>query len=49
MTDGEAREAAFCEPESKRLPCPVCGEAMEPEHAHYRCPTCRYIEPCCGW
>jgi rubrerythrin len=40
-----------CQPvvESKRLPCDVCGTPMEPEHAHYRCPSCGYILPCCGW
>ena len=26
--------------ESKRLPCDACGTPMEPEHAHYRCPSC---------
>jgi rubrerythrin len=36
-------------PGSKRLPCDVCGHPMEPEHAHYRCPSCGYILPCCGW
>ena len=35
--------------DSKRLPCDVCGVPMEPEHAHYRCPACGYILPCCGW
>jgi len=35
--------------ESKRLPCDACGTPMEPEHAHYRCPSCGYIFPCCGW
>jgi rubrerythrin len=35
--------------ESKRLPCDVCGSPMEPEHAHYRCPSCGYLLPCCGW
>lgn len=35
--------------ESKRLPCDLCGQAMEPEHAHYKCPSCGYILPCCGW
>ena len=35
--------------ESKRVPCDVCGTPMEPEHAHYRCPACHYILPCCGW
>ena len=35
--------------ESKRLPCDLCGPPMEPEHAHYRCPACHYILPCCGW
>jgi rubrerythrin len=40
-----------CRPvtESKRLPCDACGHPMEPEHAHYRCPACGYILPCCGW
>jgi rubrerythrin len=35
--------------ESKRLPCDACGYPMEPEHAHYKCPACGYIQPCCGW
>lgn len=35
--------------DSKRLPCDLCGTPMEPEHAHYRCPACHYILPCCGW
>lgn len=35
--------------ESKRLPCDACGAPMEPEHAYYRCPSCGYILPCCGW
>jgi rubrerythrin len=35
--------------ESKRLPCDSCGTPMEPEHAHYRCPACGYLLPCCGW
>ena len=40
-----------CQPaaESKRLPCDLCGQPMEPEHAHYKCPSCGYILPCCGW
>jgi hypothetical protein len=43
-------EAPACRPsESKRLPCDLCGTPMEPEHAHYRCPACHYILPCCGW
>jgi Zn finger protein HypA/HybF involved in hydrogenase expression len=43
--------AERCQPivESKRLPCDSCGEPMEPEHAHYKCPACGYILPCCGW
>lgn len=35
--------------DSKRIPCDACGHPMEPEHAHYRCPACHYILPCCGW
>jgi len=45
-TDGPACIAPI---ESKRLPCDLCGTPMEPEHAHYRCPACHYILPCCGW
>jgi rubrerythrin len=43
--------AERCQPivESKRLPCDLCGHPMEPEHAHYRCPSCGFILPCCGW
>lgn len=46
-----AVDPARCEPpsDSKRLPCDACGAPMEPEHAHYRCPMCGYILPCCGW
>jgi rubrerythrin len=46
-----ALEADRCltAPGSKRLPCDACGAPMEPEHAHYRCPSCGYILPCCGW
>jgi hypothetical protein len=29
------------------IPCPYCGSQMYAEQAHNRCPTCRYIEPCC--
>ncbi|WP_162802777.1 hypothetical protein [Ornithinimicrobium avium] len=29
------------------LPCPYCGTQMYAEHAHNRCPRCRYVEPCC--
>ena len=35
--------------DSRRPPCPVCQAPMEPEHAHHKCPSCGYIEPCCGW
>ena len=42
-------EACVPVSESKRLPCDLCGHPMEPEHAHYRCPACHYILPCCGW
>jgi Zn finger protein HypA/HybF involved in hydrogenase expression len=42
--------APGCAPsESKRLPCDACGHPMEPEHAHYKCRACGYIQPCCGW
>ena len=30
-----------------QIPCPYCGAQMYAEHAHNRCPECRYIEPCC--
>ena len=44
-------ETDICIPvsDSKRLPCDLCGTPMEPEHAHYKCPACHYILPCCGW
>jgi Zn finger protein HypA/HybF involved in hydrogenase expression len=45
----EAEAPASACIESKRLPCDLCGHPMEPEHAHYRCPSCHYILPCCGW
>ena len=46
-----APDPAACIPisESKRLPCDLCGHPMDPEHAHYKCPSCHYILPCCGW
>ena len=50
-TPTRRRRRLACIPvsESKRLPCDLCGHPMEPEHAHYRCPSCHYILPCCGW
>jgi hypothetical protein len=27
--------------------CPSCNVLMQPEHAHYRCPTCGYRDSCC--
>lgn len=27
--------------------CPNCSTLMQPEHAHYRCPTCGYRDSCC--
>ena len=27
--------------------CPMCGEAMAPEHAHYRCTGCGWRDSCC--
>jgi rubrerythrin len=45
----ECRLLPTSKAESKRLPCDACGTPMEPEHAHYRCPACGYILPCCGW
>jgi hypothetical protein len=27
--------------------CGLCGEAMVPEHAHYRCPACGWRDSCC--
>jgi hypothetical protein len=49
MTAGATTPACVPTQESKRLPCDACGHPMEPEHAHYRCPACGYILPCCGW
>jgi hypothetical protein len=59
MADAEIDQTPVCAPtdapvcvpprESKRLPCDLCGHPMEPEHAHYKCPNCSYILPCCGW
>jgi Zn finger protein HypA/HybF involved in hydrogenase expression len=49
VTAGAAALACAPTQESKRLPCDACGHPMEPEHAHYRCPECGYILPCCGW
>jgi len=49
--DPQPADAPACTPAagSKRLPCDLCGHPMEPEHAHYKCPSCQYILPCCGW
>ena len=51
MDTAETRSERACirSGESKRPPCDLCGTPMEPEHAHYRCPACHYILPCCGW
>jgi hypothetical protein len=27
--------------------CPVCGGAMAPEHAHFRCSDCGWRDSCC--
>ena len=48
-TDTTTDPTCIAVSESKRLPCDVCGHPMEPEHAHYKCPNCHYIMPCCGW
>jgi Zn finger protein HypA/HybF involved in hydrogenase expression len=48
-TDVPSAAGCIAISESKRIPCDLCGHPMEPEHAHYRCPNCRYILPCCGW
>jgi Zn finger protein HypA/HybF involved in hydrogenase expression len=47
--DGQVGERCERPLDSKRLLCDACGEPMEPEHAHYRCPSCGFILPCCGW
>jgi hypothetical protein len=27
--------------------CPMCGGALAPEHAHYRCGACGWRDSCC--
>jgi hypothetical protein len=27
--------------------CPLCGGAMAPEHAHFRCTGCGWRDSCC--
>jgi hypothetical protein len=27
--------------------CPMCASALEPEHAHFRCPHCGWRDSCC--
>ena len=27
--------------------CPMCGGAMSPEHAHFRCTSCGWRDSCC--
>jgi transposase len=27
--------------------CLNCGNEMQPEHAHYRCPACGWRDSCC--
>jgi predicted RNA-binding Zn-ribbon protein involved in translation (DUF1610 family) len=27
--------------------CPLCGAALSPEHAHFRCPNCGWRDSCC--
>ncbi|HTJ47423.1 MAG TPA: hypothetical protein VL463_35230 [Kofleriaceae bacterium] len=29
------------------ITCPTCMIAMQPEHAHYKCPKCGYRDSCC--
>lgn len=29
------------------VPCEVCGTGMNFVKAHYECPRCRWIKPCC--
>lgn len=29
------------------VPCEVCGMGMNFVKAHYECPRCRWIKPCC--
>ena len=27
--------------------CPLCGNGLIPEHAHYKCTTCGWRDSCC--
>ena len=27
--------------------CPMCGAALAPEHAHFRCHSCGWRDSCC--
>jgi len=27
--------------------CPLCGGALRPEHAHFRCAACGWRDSCC--
>jgi hypothetical protein len=27
--------------------CPLCGGALHPEHAHFKCGTCGWRDSCC--
>ncbi len=29
------------------MACPMCGTAMDWVKAHYDCPKCHFIKPCC--
>lgn len=29
------------------MDCEVCGAPMEWVKAHYACPRCRWVKPCC--
>ena len=29
------------------MPCEVCGASMRFVKAHYECPTCHFLKPCC--
>jgi hypothetical protein len=44
-----ALDAAACRnPRFGTFPeCPLCGGALHPEHAHFKCGSCGWRDSCC--
>jgi hypothetical protein len=42
-----AAPAPDCSPFATFEECPLCSNALEAEHAHFRCPECGWRDSCC--